>query len=202
MNTRAELDAFFERVPERRARRRRPGVLRVHRPARLPRRGRELLRSAAAACSSCARSRRSTASPGSASATRSGRGDVCAAMAKVRRPFDVTTTAQVGRAREPRRRRRGRAPPRLNAEGLARARAILRRARPRRPPPARSATSSTSTSARTRAPLFERLLREGVIVRPLAGFGAPTAIRVSVGTPDEHAVPRRGARRAVLPRPS
>jgi histidinol-phosphate aminotransferase len=25
-----------------------------------------------------------------------------------------------------------------------------------------------------------------VIVRPLAGFGAPTAIRVSVGTPEEN----------------
>ena len=35
--------------------------------------------------------------------------------------------------------------------------------------------------------LFERLLREGVIVRPLAGFGAPEAIRVTVGTRDEHA---------------
>ncbi len=33
--------------------------------------------------------------------------------------------------------------------------------------------------------LFERLLREGVIVRPLAGFGSPTAIRISVGTPEE-----------------
>jgi len=33
--------------------------------------------------------------------------------------------------------------------------------------------------------LFGRLLEEGVIVRPLAGFGAPAAIRVSVGTPDE-----------------
>ena len=39
--------------------------------------------------------------------------------------------------------------------------------------------------ARDATELFERLLREGVIVRPLAGFGAPTAIRVSVGTPDE-----------------
>ena len=38
------------------------------------------------------------------------------------------------------------------------------------------------------ADLYERLLREGVIVRPLRGFGAPTAIRVSVGTPDELAV--------------
>ncbi len=34
---------------------------------------------------------------------------------------------------------------------------------------------------------FEALLREGVIVRPLAGFGAPQAIRVTVGTPEEHA---------------
>jgi histidinol-phosphate aminotransferase len=33
--------------------------------------------------------------------------------------------------------------------------------------------------------VFERLLREGVIVRPLSGFGAPGAIRVSVGTPEE-----------------
>ncbi len=33
---------------------------------------------------------------------------------------------------------------------------------------------------------FERLLRQGVIVRPLASFGAPEAIRVSVGTEDEN----------------
>ncbi|MFL5950623.1 MAG: histidinol-phosphate transaminase [Gaiellaceae bacterium] len=35
--------------------------------------------------------------------------------------------------------------------------------------------------------LFDALLRQGVIVRPLAGFGAPHAIRVTVGTSDEHA---------------
>ena len=35
-------------------------------------------------------------------------------------------------------------------------------------------------------PLFDALLREGAIVRPLHGFGAPTAIRVTVGTPDEN----------------
>ena len=35
--------------------------------------------------------------------------------------------------------------------------------------------------------LFDALLREGVIVRPLASFGAPDAIRITVGTPDEHA---------------
>jgi histidinol-phosphate aminotransferase len=35
--------------------------------------------------------------------------------------------------------------------------------------------------------LFDALLRLGVIVRPLAGFGAPHAIRITVGTPDDHA---------------
>jgi histidinol-phosphate aminotransferase len=36
--------------------------------------------------------------------------------------------------------------------------------------------------------LFDRLLRQGVIVRPLAGFGAPGAIRVTVGTPEENVI--------------
>jgi histidinol-phosphate aminotransferase len=36
--------------------------------------------------------------------------------------------------------------------------------------------------------VFEQLLRQGVIVRPLQGFGAPGAIRVSVGTEEENAV--------------
>ena len=34
---------------------------------------------------------------------------------------------------------------------------------------------------------FDALLREGVIVRPLAPFGAPEAVRVTVGTPEENA---------------
>src|SRR5205807_5183124 len=36
-------------------------------------------------------------------------------------------------------------------------------------------------------PLFEQLLKEGAIVRPLRGFGAPGAIRVTVGTAEENA---------------
>ncbi|CAN5269389.1 histidinol-phosphate transaminase [soil metagenome] len=36
-------------------------------------------------------------------------------------------------------------------------------------------------------PFFEALLQQVVIVRPLAAFGAPQAIRVTVGTPEEHA---------------
>jgi histidinol-phosphate aminotransferase len=38
------------------------------------------------------------------------------------------------------------------------------------------------------AALAERLVREGVIVRPLAPFGAPSCVRVTVGTPEENAV--------------
>ena len=34
-------------------------------------------------------------------------------------------------------------------------------------------------------PFFEQLLREGVIVRPTHGFGAPGAVRVTVGTAEE-----------------
>jgi histidinol-phosphate aminotransferase len=35
--------------------------------------------------------------------------------------------------------------------------------------------------------LFDAMLRHGVIVRPLGAFGAPEAVRVTVGTPDENA---------------
>jgi histidinol-phosphate aminotransferase len=33
---------------------------------------------------------------------------------------------------------------------------------------------------------YERLLRQGVIVRPLAGFGMPEHVRISVGLPEEN----------------
>ena len=42
------------------------------------------------------------------------------------------------------------------------------------------------TGAADARPLFEALLREGVIVRPLGGFGAPGAIRVTVGLASEN----------------
>ena len=37
------------------------------------------------------------------------------------------------------------------------------------------------------APVYEAMLREGVIVRPLAGYGLPQHLRVTVGTDDENA---------------
>ncbi|MFL6035321.1 MAG: aminotransferase class I/II-fold pyridoxal phosphate-dependent enzyme, partial [Gaiellaceae bacterium] len=43
--------------------------------------------------------------------------------------------------------------------------------------------ADTGTDARA---MFDALLHEGVIVRPLNAFGAETAIRVTVGTADEN----------------
>jgi histidinol-phosphate aminotransferase len=109
--------------------------------------------------------------------------DVCASMAKVRRPFDITTTAQVaalasiGEEEEIARRRA------VNEEGLTRLDAILRE-HGFDPAPSVGNFVFAETGGDAGV-LFERLLREGVIVRPLAGFGSPSAIRVSVGTPEE-----------------
>ena len=35
-------------------------------------------------------------------------------------------------------------------------------------------------------PILDRLLRKGVIVRPMAGFGLPDHVRISVGLPEEN----------------
>lgn len=45
----------------------------------------------------------------------------------------------------------------------------------------------TLDCARPAAPVFGALLREGVIVRPLAGYGLPAHLRVSIGTAEENA---------------
>ncbi len=108
---------------------------------------------------------------------------VCAAMAKVRRPFDVTTSAQaaaiasIGDVAEIARRRA------VNAAGLAQLQAALA-GQGLEPVPSvgNFLYVDTGTDANE---LFDRLLHEGIIVRPLAGFGSPTAIRISVGTPEE-----------------
>jgi histidinol-phosphate aminotransferase len=109
---------------------------------------------------------------------------VVAATSKVRRAFDVTATAQAAAlaslddAAEIARRRE------LNHEGLERLAALMRTngLEPVEP----SLGNFLFVDVGDGRDMFERLLREGVIVRPLAGFGAPEAIRVSVGTPEEN----------------
>jgi histidinol-phosphate aminotransferase len=112
-----------------------------------------------------------------------GPADVCTTVAKVRRPFDLTTPAQVAAlasidgADELARRRA------VNTTGLALlGEAVRANGLEAVPSVGNFIYVDIGTDANV---LFEQLLREGVIVRPLAGFGSPTAIRVSVGTPDE-----------------
>src|SRR5262249_51390684 len=109
--------------------------------------------------------------------------DVVTATSKVRRAFDVTATAQaaalasIGNDEELARRRA------TNAAGRAQLESILRD-HGLEPVPALG--HFVYVAVGDGRELFEQLLRQGVIVRPLNGFGAPEAIRVSVGTEEEN----------------
>jgi histidinol-phosphate aminotransferase len=113
---------------------------------------------------------------------------VVTAVGKVRRAFDITSAAQVaalasleapGADSELERRRR------VNADGrpLVEAALIEHGLEPVRPAVANFVFAQVGDDSR---PLFEQLLREGVIVRPTGGFGAPGGIRVTVGTREEN----------------
>jgi histidinol-phosphate aminotransferase len=122
-----------------------------------------------------------------------GPADVVTAVGKIRRPFDLSTPAQAAAlaslddAGEIVRRRR------LNAEGRAALEASLgEHFQVAGPAVANFLFAEVGEDA---APLFDALLREGMIVRPTAGFGAPDAIRVSVGTPEENALFAEALRR-------
>jgi histidinol-phosphate aminotransferase len=113
-----------------------------------------------------------------------GRADVVSAAAKVRRAFDITTPAQEAAlasldGADELARRRG-----VNAEGRTLLEATLREHGLEAVPGAVGNFVYVEVGEDA-TPLFESLLREGVIVRPCRGFGAPGAIRVTVGTPEE-----------------
>ena len=109
--------------------------------------------------------------------------DVVTATSKVRRAFEVTSTAQAAAlaslddAAELARRRAE------NLEGLARLDTILRAHGLEPAGPALG--NFLFVEVGDGRAVFEQLLRKGVIVRPLTGFGAPGAIRITVGTEDE-----------------
>ncbi len=112
--------------------------------------------------------------------------DVVVATSKVRRAFEVTATAQaaalasIGDDAEIARRRAA------NAEGRAQLEQALR---VHGLEPAGPAFGNfLYVEVGDGRAVFEQLLRQGVIVRPLNGFGAPEAIRISVGTAEENAV--------------
>jgi histidinol-phosphate aminotransferase len=112
--------------------------------------------------------------------------EAVAAMAKVRRAFDIGTTAQVAAlaslddAAELGRRRAANAVGRVRIEAILRDQGLA---------PVPSLGNFLYVDVGEDAtPLYEALLRQGVIVRPLRGFGAPGAIRVSVGTGEENEI--------------
>jgi histidinol-phosphate aminotransferase len=114
-----------------------------------------------------------------------GPAEIVAGIGKVRRAFDLATQAQeaavasLGAEAELTRRRAA------NRDGREELERILRRHgfTPAGPALGNFLFADVNGDAQI---LFDALLREGVIVRPLAGFGASDAIRVTVGTPDEH----------------
>ena len=112
--------------------------------------------------------------------------DVVTATSKVRRAFDVSATAQaaalasLGDEAELARRRALNAAGREALEGSLRERGLE--------PAGPALGNFLYVDVGDGAAMFDALLRLGVIVRPLAGFGAPEAIRITVGSPEENAV--------------
>ena len=109
------------------------------------------------------------------------------ALGKTRRAFDVTADAQAAALASldaPSELERRRA---VNAEGRAALERTLREhgLQPAGPAVANFLYAEVGEDARL---FFEALLRLGVIVRPLHGFGAPGAVRITVGTPEENAL--------------
>jgi histidinol-phosphate aminotransferase len=114
-----------------------------------------------------------------------GPADVVEAIGKVRNAFDINQTAQdaalasLGHEDDLARRRRLTAEGRLQlVEACARLGLTVAG-----PPVANFVYVEVGEDSR---PVFEALLREGVIVRPLAPFGAAGAVRITVGTEEEN----------------
>ncbi len=112
--------------------------------------------------------------------------ELVTALGKTRRAFDLSTPAQEAAlasldAPDELARRREQ-----NAQGRGELERLLREAGYDVVGPAAGNFVYVEIGADAQA-FFDALLREGVIVRPLAGFGAPTAVRITVGTGDEHA---------------
>jgi len=103
---------------------------------------------------------------------------------KVQRAFDVSAAAQeaalasLGDGAELARRRR------VNAEAMAELERVLREDGHEPVGPARGNFLFVEVGEDAEA-LNAALLRQGVIVRPMGAFGAPTALRITAGTPDE-----------------
>jgi histidinol-phosphate aminotransferase len=112
-----------------------------------------------------------------------GPADVITAIGKVRRAFDVTSAGQAAALAsldQPEEIARRRA---ANVETMA---ALERALRDHGYEPAGPAVANfLFVRVGDAESLNDALLRQGVIVRPMSSFGAPDALRITAGTPDE-----------------
>ena len=114
-----------------------------------------------------------------------GPAEIVTALGKTRRAFDVTTPAQeaalvsLGADQELTRRRRLNAEARTQLEGIMGGHGL-------EPVAGAVANFLFARVGGDAQELFDALLRDGVIVRPMGGFGAPDAVRITVGTVEEH----------------
>jgi histidinol-phosphate aminotransferase len=115
-----------------------------------------------------------------------GPADVIEAIGKTRRAFDVNTQAQVAALASMDEQDELVERRRLTHEGRE---VLARTLREHGLEPAGPAVANfLFVEVGEDAPsLYEALLRQGAIVRPMGGFGAPGALRITVGTPDENA---------------
>jgi histidinol-phosphate aminotransferase len=109
--------------------------------------------------------------------------EVVTAIAKVRRAFDVTSAGQeaalasLDDAAEVGRRRAANREARALLEGALRRHGLE--------PVGPAVANFVFVRVGDADALHDALLRKGVIVRPLGAFGAPDALRITAGTPDE-----------------
>jgi histidinol-phosphate aminotransferase len=127
-----------------------------------------------------------------------GPADVVEAVKKMRNAFDITQPAQdaalASLGDDAELERRGRA----NAEARERLLALCADLGLPVAEPAVANFVYAEVGGDSRA-VFEALLREGVIVRPLGPFGAPEAIRITVGSVEENEAFAEAFRRVAAP---
>jgi len=109
--------------------------------------------------------------------------DVAELLNRVRQPFNVNSLALAAAAAALEDRKFVAKSTKMNRSGLAKLERALKTLGLETIPSCANFVTFRVSRART---VYERLLRQGVIVRPLAGYDMPDHLRVTVGTPKEN----------------
>jgi len=109
--------------------------------------------------------------------------DVAELLNRVRQPFNVNSLALAAAAAALEDRKFVAKSTKMNRSGLAKLERALKTLGLETIPSCANFITFRVSRART---VYDRLLRQGVIVRPLAGYDMPDHLRVTVGTPKEN----------------